>query len=100
MFTALKNRGIAVDALNSAGIYTQKQMDEMDERCKRLWNALNEVHAVLSTYVPTIEAMTDDYYSFCGKEWTKEMKKADILNSCDRLNEVRERCHDAMMDRG
>lgn len=96
MFEALQKRGYVVEALNNKGIYTQKQMEEMDERVKELWTILNEAHATIDTYVWSIESMLDENYSFCGKKWTEEMKKADIRHSCERLKEVKDKCHETL----
>lgn len=99
MFYAFKDKSLIVDALNSRGIYTQKQVDKMDKRIEELWKALNEANAALMTHVWSIENMTDDYY-FCGKKWTEEMKKADIRHSCEQLKEVQEKLNNVLIERG
>lgn len=96
MFEPLEKRGIVVEVMNNKGIYTQKQMDEKDERVKELWEALNEAYGAIDTYVWSIESVLDENFSFCGKKWTEEMKKADIRNSCERLKEVKGKCYEAL----
>lgn len=97
MFEALSRRGICVDALNVyAGLYTQGQVDELDKRVKELWETVNNANSVLMTYVSTIKQMTDENYSFCGKKWTEEMKKEEILRCCERLHELQEECDKVM----
>lgn len=96
MFESLQKRGRVVEALNNKGIYTQKQMEEKDERVKELWTVLNEAYATIDNYVWSIASMLDENYSFCGKKWTEEMKIADILYSCERLKEVKEKCRETL----
>lgn len=96
MFKVLQKRGFVVEAVNNVGLYTQEQMDEMDERVKELWKVVNETYASLDVYIMSIESMLDDNYSFCGKKWSDEMKKADIKNSCERLKEVKTKCKEVL----
>ena len=96
MFKGLQKRGCIVEALNNKGIYTQKQIEEMDERIKELWTILNEAYATIDTYVLPIESMLDENYSFCGKKWTEEMKKANIRHICERLKEVKDKCRETL----
>jgi len=99
MFEALTNRGLGVDALNTMGLYTQGQVDELDKRVKELWTACNEAYAALFTRVGTIEQMMDENYTFCGEKYSTDQKKTIILDACKHLREAERNCYNTMFPR-
>lgn len=82
-FYELKKKSI----LNTAGLYTQEQIDELEEKIAELWLQLNSAYACLLVHPETIKHMTNK-----DSLLSEEMRMNFICKKCDELTMEANEC--------